>query len=216
MSCCQCQGIEHQFDHAAVARKLRRYRRRGPDTTTRLLIQDLRAALATSNVRDATLLDVGGGLGAIHHALLDERVSRAVHVDASSAQIAAARDETERLGHGTRVEFVRGDFTRLAPQLAAADIVTLDRVICCFDDMHALVGLSAAKAARFYGAVYPRDGVWMRVGIRAVNLFERIKRSSFRVFLHDPRAIDAELRAAGLARSSVRTAFGWEVVVYRR
>jgi 2-polyprenyl-3-methyl-5-hydroxy-6-metoxy-1,4-benzoquinol methylase len=216
MSCAQCQGIEHQFGSAAVRRKLRQYRRRGPDKTTRLLIEAVRAALVARDVQDATLLDIGAGLGAIHHALLDGRVSRAVHIDASEAQLAAAREETERRGHGGRVEFLHGNFVDMAPGIPPADIVTLDRVICCYDDMPGLVSRSVEKATRLYGAVYPRDVAWMRIAIAGLNVFERVKRSTFRVFLHDPPAIDAELRAAGLTRLSVRETLGWQVVVYRR
>ena len=216
MSCAQCEGIEHQFDRGEARKKLRQFRRRGPDKTTRLLIEELRAALSAGDVHDAVLLDGGAGLGAIHHELLDGRVSRAIHVDASTAQLAAAKDETERRGHSSRVEFVFGDFVALADTIASADIVTLDRVICCFDDMHGLVQRSARKAGRFYGAVYPRQIGWMRIAIGGINLFQRLKRSAFRVFLHDPAAIDAELRAAGLERRSLRQTLGWEVVVYAR
>ena len=216
MSCAQCEGIEHQFDRGEARKKLRQFRRRGPDKTTRLLIQELRAALSAADVHDAVLLDVGAGLGAIHHELLDGRVSRAIHVDASTAQMAAAKEETERRGHSARVEFVFGDFTALADTIASADIVTLDRVICCFDDMHGLVQRSARKAGEFYGAVYPRQIGYMRIAIAAINLLQRVKRTTFRVFLHEPAAIDAELRAAGLERRSRRQTLGWEVVVYAR
>jgi len=216
MSCAQCEGIESQFDRGEARKKLRQFRRRGPDKTTRLLIEALRAALSASDVHDAVLLDIGAGLGAIHHQLLDDRVSRAVHVDASTAQLTAAKEETERRGHSSRVEFLFGDFVALADSIASADVVTLDRVICCFDDMHGLVQRSARKAARFYGAVYPRQIGWMRIAIAGINLFQRLKRSTFRVFLHDPAAIDAELRAAGLERRSWRQTLGWEVVVYAR
>ena len=216
MSCAQCAGIEDQFDRGEARKKLRHFRRRGPDKTTRLLIEGLRAALSTSNTHDATLLDIGAGVGAIHHELLNGRVSRCVHVDASTAQLAAAKEETERRGHSARVEFMLGDFVALADTVPSADIVTLDRVICCFDDMHALVQRSARKAGRFYGAVYPRQIGWMRVAIAAINLLQQLKRSTFRVFLHDPAAIDAELRAAGLERTSRRQTLGWEVVVYAR
>ncbi|HTK54776.1 MAG TPA: methyltransferase domain-containing protein [Gemmatimonadaceae bacterium] len=216
MSCAQCAGIEDQFDRGEARKKLRHFRRRGPDKTTRLLIEALRAALSASDARDATLLDIGAGVGAIHHVLLEDRVSRVVHVDASAAQLAAAKEETERRGHSARVEFVFGDFTALADTIPSADIVTLDRVICCFDDMHGLVQRSARKAGRLYGAVYPRQNGWMRIGIAGINLLQRIKRTTFRVFLHDPAVIDAELRAAGLERRSRQQTLGWEVVVYAR
>lgn len=216
MSCSQCSGIEDQFDAAAVRKKLRQFRRRGPDHTTRLLIDGVRAALEASDLRDGVLLDIGGGIGAIHHALLDGRVTRAIHVDASTAQIAAAREETERQGHSAKVEFVAGDFVAVADQVPRADVVTLDRVICCFDDMDGLVSRSAGKTGLFYGAVFPRKVAWMRVAIAALNVLQRLKRTTFRVFLHDPAAIDRALRAAGLAPRSERHTLGWHVVVYER
>jgi magnesium-protoporphyrin O-methyltransferase len=216
MSCAQCAGIEDQFDRGEARKKLRRFRRRGPDRTTRLLIEALRAALSASDAHYATLLDIGAGIGAIHHELLNGGVSRCVHVDASTAHLDAAKEETERRGHSARVEFVFGDFVALADTIPTADVVTLDRVICCYDDMHGLVQRSARKAGRLYGAVYPRQAGWMRVAIAGINLFQRLKRTTFRVFLHDPAAIDADLRDAGLERHSRRQTLGWEVVVYAR
>ena len=216
MSCARCEGIETQFGQAEARKKLRRFQRRGPDKTTRLLVDALRRAFDESDARDAVLLDVGAGVGAIHHALLDGRVVRAIHLDASTAHLTVAREETERRGHGSQVEFVYGDFVAVADRIPAADLVTLDRVICCYDDMERLVGLSAAKATRLYGAVYPRMRGWMRLAIAAINLVQRLKRSTFRVFLHDPAAIDAVLRASGLERRSTQRTLGWEVAVYQR
>jgi SAM-dependent methyltransferase len=216
MSCQQCCGIEQQFNDASIRKQLRKFRRRGPDKTTQMLIDDLRHVLTGDAAGPATLLDVGAGLGAIHHDLLKDVVSQAVHVEASPAQLAAAREETLRRGHERAVEFLSGDFTALAERLSPADVVTLDRVICCFDDMERLVRLSAEKARRFYGAVFPRDLRWMRVGNGFINLVQRLKRSPFRVFLHSPRDIDAMLRSSGLQKRSERHTAGWHVVVYER
>lgn len=216
MSCQQCCGITQQFNDKSGRKQLKRFRRRGPDKTTQILIDDLRGAIQSAGGNNLTLLDIGAGVGAIHHALLNGVVSQATHIDASPGQLAAAREETQRRGHGEAVRFVEGDFTALADQVVAADIVTLDRVICCFDDMERLVSLSAAKATSFYGAVYPRDVRWMHVGIGVINLVQRIRRSPFRVFLHDPRRIAALLRSAGLELWSERRTAGWQAVVYRR
>lgn len=216
MSCSQCRGIATEFSDTIALKKLRQYRRRGPDKTTRILIDDVRAVLDAEQITAAMLLDVGAGIGAIHHELLNGRVERAVHVDASPAHMAAARDETGRRGHEDRVQFVDGDFTSLSDSLAAADIVTLDRVICCFDDMPLLVSLSAAKARRFYAAVYPRSELWMRFALGLINFVQKLKRSTFRVFLHDPRSINETLERGGLTRRSLRRTIGWEIVVYER
>ncbi len=66
MSCAQCQGIERMFDRRAAERELRQYRAAGPGGTTRLLIDALKA----EGVAGLTLLDIGGGVGAIQHELL--------------------------------------------------------------------------------------------------------------------------------------------------
>ena len=78
-------------------------------------------------------------------------VRDAVNVEASSAYLDAARDEAERLGLADRIVNVQGDFVDVAEQLADADLVTLDRVICCYDDMERPVSCSVERASRLYG-----------------------------------------------------------------
>ena len=216
MSCCQCEGIEELFDEASARKSLKRFRHRGPDRTTRLLLDGLRQVLNRDHAPHTTLLDVGAGIGVVHHELLPNDVERAVHVDASSAHLAAAREETERRGHLSLVEFLSGDFVAIADRVTPADVVTLDRVICCYNDMPRLVTLSAERAKRLYGAVYPRGTAVMRVGIAVINVIMRVKQSPFRSFLHDPTEIDTVLRATGLERRWMRRTLGWEVVVYER
>jgi magnesium-protoporphyrin O-methyltransferase len=188
-----------------------------------MLIDDLRAAFGAAFAagngapsRPKLLLDIGGGVGVVHHELLELGVDRAVHVDASSAYLTAAREEAARAGHADRVEFLRGDFVEVADRVPPADVVTLDRVICCYHDMPRLVSRSAERALALYGAVYPREGWWTRAGLAVENAYQRLVRSSFRAFLHKPRDIDAVLRAAGLERRSLRRTWLWEVVVYAR
>ena len=212
VSCCQCEGIATQFGAKTARRELRRFRRRGPIESTRLLIDDLRAA----GVAGASLLDIGGGVGAIHHTLLSAGAREAVQVDVSPAYIEAARDEVARRGHADRVRFVHGDFVQVAPTLPEMDVVTLDRVICCYPDMEALVGAASAKAHRLLGAVYPRDVWWVRLGVRGANLLMRLRRSAFRVFVHPPAAIDEVIHQHGLDRRSFRRTVAWEVVTYAR
>ena len=212
VSCCQCEGIESQFGRKTAERELRRFRRRGPRATTGQLVADLRAA----GVADASLIDIGGGVGAIHHLLLDAGAREAVHVDVSAEYIEAARTEAARRGHGDRVRFVHGDFVQIAPGLPDADVVTLDRVICCYPDMDSLVGHAAKKARRLFGAVYPRDVWWTRAVIRTINAFLRIRRSAFRVFVHSQAAIDAVLQQRGLERTALQRTMVWEVVAYAR
>ena len=113
-------------------------------------------AIRAEGVDGASLLDVGGGVGVVQHELLAAGVSSAVSVDASSAYLAVAKEEAERRGHADRLEQHHGNFVDVAPQIGQADIVTLDKVICCYHDVEQLVRLSSAKAKRVYAVVYPR------------------------------------------------------------
>jgi 2-polyprenyl-3-methyl-5-hydroxy-6-metoxy-1,4-benzoquinol methylase len=212
MTCPHCRGAEKIFDQGTAERDLKTYRTRGPGTTTRLLI----AALKAAGVADLTLLDIGGGVGAIQHELLKEGARSAIAIDASSAYLHAARQEAERQGHAGRVAYHQGDFVELAPQLPQADIVTLEKVICCYPDMRALVGQSSARAGKLYGVVFPRDTWWMRLGGLFVNLFPRLQHNAFRFFVHPTEAIEAVVRANGLERRSYRKTLFWQVIVYTR
>ena len=212
VSCCHCEGLESQFDRKTAERELRRFRRRGALRSTQMLIDGLCAA----GVDGASLIDIGGGVGAIHHALLDAGASTAAHVDISPEYIKAARDEAARRGHDNRVLFVRGDFVQLASEIPDADIVTLDRVICCYPDMEALVGNAAEKTRRLFGAVYPPDTWWIRMAVRAINALLRLRRSEFRVFVHSPVAIADVLRRHGLERVTRRRTAVWEIAIYAR
>jgi hypothetical protein len=212
MDCCQCRGTESQFDRGEAERKLRAYRRGGPVLSTRILLD----ALVAEGVAGMTLLDIGGGVGAIQHELLKAGAARATDVDASNAYLDAARAETARQGHADRATFHHGDFVALADEIAPADIVTLDRVICCYHDMPALVGRSSAKVTRLYGLVYPRDTWWVRAGLKAENAMHWLQRTPFRVFAHRSAEVDAVVRRNGLERRFKRNAGPWQVVVYAR
>ena len=129
------------YDQKRAASQLRSYREKGPIPSTRALIE----ALEAEGVEGATLLDIGGGVGAIQHDLLDAGVAEVTSIDASAAYIDAARSESERRGHQGRVNYVHSDFTELADSIPTSDIVTLDRVINVYPDWERLLELAAAR-----------------------------------------------------------------------
>jgi len=197
---CGCDGFASIFDEATARRDRDRYHRDGPDTTTRLLLE----LLTPYRSAGSSVLDIGGGIGIVDLELLRAGAGHATLVDGSTAYLAVARDEARRAGVLDRIEFIEGDFVRRAASIDRADVVTLDRVICCYHDMRGLVSRSGAKARLIYGAVYPREGWWTRLVVDAENVFFRLRGSPFRTFLHSPSDIDSVLAAQGLRRRSVR------------
>ena len=212
MRCCSHECFESTFNEKHATKQLKSYRKRGPNKTTRMLLDALRA----EGIRDASVLDVGAGIGIVHHELLANGARSAVHVDAARPQMRAAREEVARRGHAERVTFVDGDFVGLADGIPPADVVTLDRVICCYPDMERLVAASAAKAQRLYGAVFPRERRAVKIMAALGNLAWRLRGNPFRSYVHPTAGIDAAVRSEGFMPRSVLDTLLWRVAVYAR
>lgn len=217
MQCCQCEGLEIETKQWAIE-DLEAYNQDGPVETTQMLADALKA----EGVQGMTLLDIGGGIGALEYELLRAGVQSAVDLDASTAYIQVAQEEAERQGLADRIRFIHGNFVDLAQDISSADIVTLDRVLCCYDDMERLVSLSVARAGKLYGLCYPRDTWWNRLIISFENFRKWLRKSPFRAYLHSPKAVDALVRENGFQprfhRRKVNRGdnYRWQVVVYGR
>jgi hypothetical protein len=214
MDACGCgaDGFASIFDRRSAERDRNRYRRSGPDSTTRMLLE----LLAPYRSAGSTLLDVGGGIGVIDQELLRAGAGHAVLVDGSAASLEVARDEARRQGLLDRMELVEGDFVRRAAAIEPADIVTLDRVVCCYPDADGLVSLSAARARIVYGLVLPRDRRLTRIAVRLENLWFRLRRTAYRAYVHSTARVDEIAAANGLRPVTERHTAFWRVVVYDR
>ena len=212
MPTCHCEATDRHFTRERAQGELATYQRRGPTGTARLLLR----SLAALGISPDTLLDVGAGVGVLHQELLQGRCQGAVHVEAAAAYIEVARAETLRRGHGGRVEFRHGDFLALAAELAPADLVTLDRVVCCYPDLEPLVRSSAAKARRYYALSFPHDRWYMRVHTWWQNRRRRMAGNQFRTFVHPVTQIYSALQEAGFEVRVSRRTLGWEVLVCTR
>ncbi len=213
MDCCQYQAIEARFDQKYVLKKLKKYRKNGAKKTTMQLVEALRA----EGFDGMTLLDIGGGVGEIQHEMLKLGLRHATECEASAAYLEACRQEAERLGHSERIDHIQGDFVEIAKDIPPADIVTLERVICCYRDMPALVNASAQKSRSFYGVVYPLDRWWVRLGAELYyNLRFWLQRIPMREFVHPSAAVEAVIRSNGLQRCFYRAMGPWQVAVYAR
>jgi SAM-dependent methyltransferase len=211
LPCCG-QAFAELFDEREARHDLEAYRRGGPSAATRQLIN----LLTEAGIQDAELIDIGAGVGAIFNALLAAGAARALDVDYSQAFLEVAREESARRGHAERVEFLFGDFVELAPEVLAADVVTLDRVICCYPNARTLIGLSAARARRLYGLIAPVDAWWTRAGASLLNALMWLTRRRMRFYVHRRGLVDQLLARAGFTPITRQRAGFWEVAAYRR
>ena len=207
-----CCGAADFFGDRTARRNLRKYRRGGPYGTTKRLL----AALRKTSAPRETLLDVGAGVGMIAHELLASGTASATIIDASPADLAAAREESARRGTEGRLRLQLGDAADLQDDVPAADVVTLDKVVCCYVDMESLLASTASRARRLMALAYPRDDVWVRAMVATGNFMLRLKGSAFRSYVHRNAAIEDALRRAGLVPRSVERGAFWIVAVFER
>ena len=209
--CCKPDYNLH-FDAESARKDLLAYRAKGPDGSTQRLLD----VLIGEGVTGASLLDIGGGVGVVQLELLAAGAARALDVDASGPYLAVAESEARDRGFGDRTSYRHADFVDIADEVEPADVVTLDRVICCYPDVHSLVSRSARHAQRLYGLVYPVDRWWTRAVGRVLNLLDRLSRSDYRMYVHPQSLVDRLIREAGLEPHYRHTGMVWQTVVYTR
>src|SRR5262245_59804120 len=175
-----------------AARELRRYRTKGPGVTAKFL----RVGIPTAGLPSGPLIDVGAGVGAFTFELLERGISRATAVDASAAYLAAAKQEAVRRGRSESTELVHGDFTQVSTQLPIADLVTLDRVVCCYLQYEPLLDGALRHASRGFAFSYPRDRWFVRLAVRLENVIRRARSNPFRTVVHPVTPMQRMIRDA--------------------
>jgi magnesium-protoporphyrin O-methyltransferase len=205
------------FDARRARKDLRAYSKRGARGASRRLLDAVLAALRERGTPEFTHLDIGGGVGVIQHELARNGAVHVTAVDASRPYLEVLRRAAAERGYDARQTRIEGDFTQIADSVEPATVVTLDKVICCYPDMAALVRASARKATSFYGIVVPRDAAWMRSAARLGNWFvRRVLRRQFQAFVHSHRGIDHVCAEEGLRLERDDSALVWCVRLYRR
>jgi 2-polyprenyl-3-methyl-5-hydroxy-6-metoxy-1,4-benzoquinol methylase len=172
--------------------------------------------VAARGIAGASVLEVGGGVGAIDLELLQQGVSRATIVELShgydeEASILAREADAEH-----RIERCHGDFVEVEGQVGSADIVVMHRVVCCYPDPDLLVGAASRHARRLLALSFPRDTWWLRLGFRVANLWCRLT-GGIEAFVHPPAHVVRAAESCGL-KTMVHERSGhiWRVAVFER
>ena len=210
--CCSPKGYQQIFSQKTARREARRYRRKGLDSTSRSIVEFLKE----QGVEDRTLLEVGGGIGAIQIELLKAGARRAVSIELTPTYEEAARELLREAGLEDRIERRVMDFAEAGAEVEAADIVVMNRVICCYPDMAKLASAAADHARGVLVMSFPRDRWWVRLGLAIANVGLRIARRQFRIFLHSPEQILATTARHGLRTALNRPGIVWQIAALER
>jgi len=211
MSNC-CDATNAHFDGRQARRDLARYLSAGPSVTARFMV----AGLKSLGLRQTTLLDVGAGIGAIHHELVPDICDRAYHVDMSAAYICSAREESARRGQSDRVVFIHGDLVDSADDLPEVDFVTLDRVVCCYPDYRSLLGIATGKSRTALALSIPRERWYVRLAFLWFKVRHLAKRESFRSYIHPVADVQKLIEEQGFRVHDLHDGPFWRAVLFLR
>jgi 2-polyprenyl-3-methyl-5-hydroxy-6-metoxy-1,4-benzoquinol methylase len=210
--CCTPKGYRQIFSEKNAAAEAKRYRRKGPDGTSKRILDFIRER----GVEGKTLLEVGGGIGAIEIELLKAGMARAVNIELTPTYEAAAGELIVEAGLSDRVERRIMDFAEAGPEVEIADVVVMNRVICCYSDMPKLAGAAANRAKGMLVMSFPNRRWWTRLGLTVANFGFRVIRLQFRVFLHPPALILAAVEQRGFKTRLNQPGLLWQVVALER
>jgi Methyltransferase domain len=210
--CCARHGQEELFGAKMAARDARKYRRKGPDAIARSLARRSGAR----GVEGATVLEIGGGIGQVLLTLLEEGAASGEVIELVPDYEPYVRVLASEAGVADRVAFRTADLVADPAAGRPADIVVLNKVVCCTPDGVELAGIAASLARRTLAISYPRRSWWVRAFARAANVYFSARRRRFRVYAHLPQALHAAVEAHGLARVSERDGPVFRVVAFER
>ena len=210
--CCTPKGYRQVFSEKSAHAQAKRYRRKGPEGTSRRLVE----LLKQRSLQGRTLVEVGGGVGGIQIELLKRGLAGAVSIELTPTYEGAAGALLRDEGFQGRVERRVLDFAESASEVAPADFVVMNRVICCYPDMPRLVGAAADRTRELLVLSFPKQRWWTRVGLALSNLALRVGRRQFHVFLHPPERILETAEQHGLTTVLNEPGLFWQVAMLER
>ena len=209
--CCKIQ-YDREFDEQYAKKDLIRYRAHGLKKNSQPLFKLIEAV----DLAGMSLLDIGGGIGSLSFELLKNGISKSTIIDISEAHIHICRQESCRLGLQDRIQCMQGDFLDEVGSLPSADLVVLDKVICCYAAYELLVKDSICKSKRWYAFSIPRDIWWVHLGQWLEKLWLQIKGRHFPTFIHPVFEIERIITTSGFHKIAQSNYKEWTMMLYER
>jgi hypothetical protein len=209
---CGPPGCTDLFDEKMARRDARRYRRKGLDGNAQRIVD----FLARRGLAGRTVLELGGGVGALQIELLKAGAERGLVLEVSGAYEEEASALLDEAGLAERAERRLADLVEDPEAAGPADAVVMHKVVCCYPDPDKLVGAAADRAGSLLAMSFPRDRMLTRAGFRLVNGVMRLRGSSFRAYVHPVESILAPARARGLRPALEHRGPVWQVAGLER
>ena len=205
-----CCGADVFFNKKTADKEYRNYVKRGATRATAKMIQQLEA----HQVEGKSMIDVGGGIGALQWWFLENGGGNTTDIDASSGYLKQAEKHAKEKGWASKTAFLLGDCIEVYPQIDNAHFITLDKVVCCYPNYKEIVEASCDKATEAISLSYPMDGIISNVIRKLGDILMSFRDNPFRPFIHSVMDIRAIFEHKGYQRVAHKLVFPWHVETY--
>lgn len=210
MTCKHCCGADRFFDLKGAQKEMKKFKRKGAGKSTKRLIK----LLFPQNVKEKTLLDIGGGIGVIQWSFLEKGGKNTMDVDASNGYLEVAKSYAEENDYMDKVRFLYGDLVEKAVEINTYDFVTLDKVVCCYPDYESLLGLALKKCDKTIALTFPLGGPISKIIAQMEQVYFYFKKIPFGTYIHSPDEIEKFIHSKGFKTVHKKISFPWHVQVY--
>lgn len=209
--CCDPEGYQATFGDGYARQLARRFRKRGLDPARQRLVD----YLTENGIEDASVLEIGGGVGELHVELLRRGAARATNLEISQHYEHEAARLLESSGLEQRVTRRFLDIATAPDEVDEADVVLLHRVVCCYPDYERLLRAAADHSKRLLVFSHPPRNLVSRAMFGSENLVRRLRRNDFRAFVHPPTRMHSVVESRGFALRYEHRGV-WTVVGFKR
>jgi magnesium-protoporphyrin O-methyltransferase len=211
MSCCSADGADKFFSKQAK-RYAKKFRKKGLDKASQHIVE----GLIKLGVDSKSLLEIGCGVGGLHLTLLKQGAASAQGVEVSKGMLGAAKTIASEMGLAEKVTYHCGDFVELNGDISQADIVVMDKVICCTTDPVRLIQKSAVYTKSVLAVSYPRKSLLAKVVFAVPSKLGELLRWSFRPYYHHPTLIEKIIEGFGFSDVFSSTTIIWQIRIYQK
>ncbi|MBI3363996.1 MAG: methyltransferase domain-containing protein [Ignavibacteriae bacterium] len=211
---CRCTSTEgaNTFFSEEASQYLKKFRKKGLAKEQRYLAE----GILSTNVTGKSILEIGSGVGGLHLTLLKDGARAAFGIDLAEGMVDGAKQLSHEMGFSDLASYRAGDFAHIADEIAEADIVILDKVVCCYEDVDDLVAKSLSKTRGVYALSFPRPIFPVKLSFQTMIAIGKLFKWPFRPYWHDWDAMLKKIRADGFQEVAHRDTFVWAAYVFRR
>ena len=176
----------------------------------------LAALPASATSEQARVLEIGGGVGALQAELLRAGAGSGEVVELLGVYEPYARRLAERLGIAERTSFRVVDLLAYPAAVEPADVVLLNRVVCCSSEGPALTAAAARLTRGSLALIFPRANLLSRALAAAERALARLFRRKFMIFVWSVERLTSAAASGGLVPVASGGTLVWRYLVFAK